>query len=248
VQSARQLTWDGCVNVRDLGGLPTEDGAETRYRAVVRADNVATLSEKGRREMLAYGVRRIVDLRWINERQEDPHMEFGVEVLHLPLFGDNNERHDADRQLLAKIPDHVECRRVMYLEHLYAYSERFAKAIAAVASAPAGCVLIHCAAGVDRTGLIAALLLRLAQVPNDVVATDFGLSKANWHPYGADWIEGTEDEREREFRRFLAAMPGESMLGVLDEIDERYGGAEGYLRAAGLSEPDLARARAKLRP
>ena len=100
---ARQLTWDGCVNVRDLGGMPTEDGSETRYGAVVRADNLSTLSEQGRRELLAYGVKRVIDLRWMNERNEDPQVDLGVEVLHLPLFGDHNERREADRQLLERI-------------------------------------------------------------------------------------------------------------------------------------------------
>jgi protein-tyrosine phosphatase len=247
VRSARQLNWDGCVNVRDLGGLPTEDGEQTRYGAVVRADNIGTLSERGRRDMLAYGVTRIIDLRWHAERDEDPPAELGVEVLHLPLFGDHNERRETDRQLLERIPDHTECRRVMYLEHLDVYGERFATAVVGVASAPEGCVLVHCAGGVDRTGLIAALLLRLSQVSIDDVAADFALSRANWAPSAPDWVAETDDEREREFRRFLAAMPGESMRGVLEEIDRRYGGAESYLRASGLPEADVHRIRARLR-
>lgn len=247
MQPARHLTWDGCVNVRDLGGLPTEDGSETRYGSVVRADNIGTLSAEGRQELLGYGVTRIVDLRWIDERGEDSPADLGVEVLHLPLFGDHNERHDVDRELLERIPDHADCRRVMYLEHMAAYSERFATAVAAIASAPDGCVLVHCAGGVDRTGLIAALLLRLAQVSIDDVADDFALSRANWAPFAPEWIAETDDEREREFRRFLAAMPGESMRGVLEEVDRSYGGAESYLRRAGLSESELRRARVRLR-
>jgi protein-tyrosine phosphatase len=247
VCSTRHLTWDGCVNVRDLGGLPTEDGAETKYRAVVRADNIAALSPEGRRELLAYGVTRVIDLRWTDERNEDPPVNLDLEVLHLPLFGDRNERHDVDRQLLARIPNHAECRRVMYLEHLDVYRERFASAMAAVASAPDGCVLVHCAGGVDRTGLMAALLLRLAHVSVDDVAADFEVSRANWAPRVPEWIAETEDERERAFRRFLAATPGESMLGVLEEVDRRYGGADGYLRAAGLPDADIRRARSRLR-
>jgi protein tyrosine/serine phosphatase len=119
--------------------------------------------------------------------------------------------------------------------------------VAAVASAPDGCVLVHCAGGVDRTGLIAALLLRLARVSIEDVAADFALSRANWAPQAPDWIAETDDEREQEFRRFLSAMPAESMRGVLEDVDRRYGDAESYLRGAGMSEADLRRARVRLR-
>ena len=139
-------------------------------------------------------------------------------------------------------------RRVMYLEHHRSYGERFATAVAAVASAPDGCVLVHCAGGVDRTGLIAALLFRLAQVSIDDVAADFALSRANWAPHAPDWIAETDDEREQEFRRFLSAMPRESMRGVFEEVDRRYGDAESYLRACGhLRGRLLRRAPARLR-
>ncbi len=60
----RELVWDGCVNVRDLGGLPTEDGRVTRFGAVVRADNVRRLSDAGWEALAGYGIRRIIDLRW----------------------------------------------------------------------------------------------------------------------------------------------------------------------------------------
>jgi len=41
----RVLAWDGCTNVRDLGGLKTCDGRLTRWGAVVRSDTPARLTE-----------------------------------------------------------------------------------------------------------------------------------------------------------------------------------------------------------
>jgi protein tyrosine/serine phosphatase len=244
----RNLRWDGCVNVRDLGGHPTDDGSETVFGAVVRADDLTRLSEDGWEALRRYPVRRIVDLRWPHERAENLDHEHGVEVVHVSLFGDRNERYEADRELLARVPDHVESRRLMYLAHLDLYPSRFADAVEAVATAPAGCVVIHCAGGIDRTGLVAALLLRLAGVSSEEAAADYGASKANWAPFVPEWVSRAEDERERNFRRFLAAIPDEAMLGVLVELDRSYGGAEGYLRDAGLSDTTFQQVRAKLLP
>jgi protein-tyrosine phosphatase len=244
---ARQLTWDGCVNVRDLGGLPTEDGGETAYGAVVRADNLTRLSEAGWDDLAAYGVRTIVDLRWTDERRADPLHQGDAGVIHVSLFGDVSGPLEGERDVGEEV-GWGDLRRDVYLERLDENPDRFARAVAAVSDAPAGCVAIHCAGGVDRTGLVSALLLRLAGVPSTAVADDYAHSEVNWSPHTGGWIDEAEGERERQRRRFLAAMPPAVMLGVLEALDVRYGGAAGYLRHAGLAEGHLSRARARLRP
>jgi protein-tyrosine phosphatase len=247
VPTARQLTWDGCVNVRDLGGLPTEDGGQTTYRAVVRADNLAGLSDGGWQALAAYDVHRIVDLRWRHEVDEEPHHRSDVEVVHVPLFGDVWDGLDRDRRF-RDIGDHAERRRALYIDRIDRYRERFAEAVRAVARAPEGCVAIHCAGGVDRTGLVSALLLRLADVPSEAIAEDYARSELNWAPRVAVWIAEARDEQEREARQFLATVPAAAMAGVLEELDDRYAGAEEFLRAAGVDDDDLGAARARLRP
>jgi hypothetical protein len=71
LRRSRNLVWDGCVNVRDLGGHPTEGGRETHYGRIVRADTIRTLSEEGRRALVDYGIRTVVDLRTLRELEED---------------------------------------------------------------------------------------------------------------------------------------------------------------------------------
>jgi protein-tyrosine phosphatase len=242
------LTWDGCVNVRDLGGHPTEDGGETRFRAVVRADSVRGLSDEGWEALVDYGVRRIVDLRWHEELAEDPPRELPVEVVHIPLLGgrENAIGREIDA-LLEDVRDPAVRRSMMYLEFLRRYPENFAAAVTAVARAPEGAALVHCAGGVDRTGLVSALLLRLAGVAPEHIADDYAASEANWAPRTAVWIDEAEDEGEREFRRFLSRMPPEAMLRVLETLDAEHGGVPGYLRASGIGDEDLERARLRLR-
>ena len=69
---SRDLAWEGCLNVRDLGGHPTEDGGETRFGAYVRADNLERLTAAGWQALIDYGVRTVVDLRLAGERGDAP--------------------------------------------------------------------------------------------------------------------------------------------------------------------------------
>ena len=245
---SRTLLWDGCVNVRDLGGHPTEDGSETRYRRIVRADSVRGLSDAGWEALVAYGVRRIIDLRWHEELAEDPPRELPVEVVHIPLLGEREDGVGREIDALVRdVQDPAGRRSTMYLEFLRRYPENFAAALAAVGRASDGAAVVHCAGGVDRTGLVSALLLRLAGVAPEHIADDYAASEANWAPRTAEWIAEAEDEEEREFRSFLARMPPEAMLAVLETLEREHGSVAEYLRNSGIAEDDLERARTRLR-
>lgn len=242
----RTLRWDGCVNVRDLGGHPTEDGALTHYGAVVRADSVRGLSEAGWSALVEYGVRTIVDLRWDEELEEDPPLDVPAMVVHISLLGDKGEITEVD-DLARVTTDPVERKVIAYGEFLARYPSNFARAVAAVARAPEGSVAVHCAGGVDRTGLVVALLLRLAGVPREHVAADYAVSEGNWAPFVGAWMGEAEDDEEREHRRLLALCPAEAMLRVLTELEEGHGSVPEYLRSAGATDAELERARARLR-
>ena len=86
MQRSRDLIWDGLLNVRDLGGHPTEDGGETRFGSIVRADSVRHLSDEGWAELVDYGVKTVVDLRADEELAADPPAKLPVEVLHVPFM------------------------------------------------------------------------------------------------------------------------------------------------------------------
>ncbi len=241
----RELVWHGCVNVRDLGGHPTEEGGETRFGAVVRADNVRRLSQDGWRQLVEYGVRRIVDLRFQTELDADAPCQVPVDVVHVPLFGEADGAREAD-ELVRHIRQPAAWRSSLYLWFLERFPANFALALAAVARAPAGAILVHCAGGVDRTGLVAALLLRLAGVDAPTIAADYAASEKSWALFSGAWIDEATDDDERERRRMLAVIPAEAMLEVLEQLDARHGGVRSYLLKGGLDEADLARVRTRL--
>ncbi len=159
--------------------------------------------------------------------------------MHVPVL-ETLDRIAPVEELTATIDDPVEWRAVTYLQLLKLFPHRFAEAVAAVSEAD-GAVLIHCAGGVDRTGLVSALLLRLAGVSSDDVAADFALSGSNWAPSFPEWIADATDEPERRRRQLLSDIRAEAMTAVLREIH-----AESYLRQAGVGETALERIRERL--
>ena len=247
----RHLTWDGCLNVRDLGGLPTADGRETRHGAIVRADSVRALSENGWKALVAHGIHTVLDLRGDHERADDPPADLPVEVVHVPFM----EASDAEweeieeelEQATSAAPDVATATREAYLIFLERFKDNVAASLRAIAHAPEGGVVIHCAGGKDRTGLLAAFLLHLAGVADDEIAADYALSEERLRPRHEAWFKAAESAEELERLRRIAQTPAASMTGVFAELGRRHGGVEGYLRGAGVSEEDLELARKRLR-
>ncbi|HET7556132.1 MAG TPA: tyrosine-protein phosphatase, partial [Gaiellaceae bacterium] len=144
-------------------------------------------------------------------------------------------------------PDDVAATRDAYLIFLEHFRANVAAAFAAVADAPDGAVVIHCVGGKDRTGLLCAFLLQLAGVPDDEIADDYALSEERLLPRHQGWLDAAETHEERERLRRIAQCPADAMRGVLRELERRYGGVAGYLRAAGVGEDQLERAGSRLR-
>jgi len=229
----RDLVWDGCLNVRDLGGHAVAHGGETQFGRIVRADTVRRLSEAGWRALVDYGIRTIVDLRTDEERTADPPAELPVEVRHVKFMEDTPEVFArADAASLAA-PDLVAATRDVYLIFLDAFHANVAAVIEAVADAPQGGVVVHCAGGKDRTGLTVALLLRLAGVGVDEIAADYALSEERLRPRHERWLADAADEEERERLRRMTVTPYASMVRVLEELERRHGSVEAFLAAGG---------------
>ena len=240
-QWTRRLAWEGLLNARDLGGYPAAGGCETRWGAVVRSDSLAALTEAGRAALAGYGIRAIVDLRLPDElaRHPNPYAEpgdHGIAYTNVSIL-DPAAGYPPDTLTLAE----------NYLWTLDRFAGYVAEVMAAIAGAPEGGVLIHCAAGKDRTGLISALLLGLAGVPAETIAADYALTAELLRPRDQEWLEHGPGERaEREALAARFAPTAEVMLVVLDGLTRRYGGVERYLAAAGVSPADLDTLRERL--
>lgn len=241
------LAWEGCINVRDLGGLQAGDGAAIRRGAIVRADNIRALTPAGWDSLAAYGIRRIVDLRLQRELDDDAAGEPPVEVVHISVLGDFDEAtvayYDAR---LDEATDSASYLAWSYGDFLERYQGKFALAVEAIADAPAGGVVVHCAGGKDRTGLVAALALRVADVSIADIAADYAKSEANLAPRHAGWFAAAADETATRRLRLLLATPASSMSTVLETLEARHGSVADYLVSGGASPDALERLRGRL--
>ena len=230
----RILRWDGCVNVRDLGGLPLAGGGETAYRVVVRADWLPGLSDEGRRALVDYGVSLVVDLRPDREHEED-----GINPLPVPVV-----RRGMDPRPVPAAWDWPSMREA-YLALADHYRAELAGALTLLGQAepPAA---IHCAGGRDRTGIACGMALWLAGVEPDAIAVDHALSDEHWAPYNDEFLDRAEDDAERERRLRIIQPPGRTLVEVLEEID-RSDGVRNRLLSAGADEAALEKLVARLR-
>jgi protein-tyrosine phosphatase len=192
----------------------------------------------------------MLDLRFAEERTAHPPHATDVEVAHVPLFGriDRGETQRIDGLIIAAT-DAATALRVMYVNALEIHPERIAAALEVVASgSERGGVLVHCAIGKDRTGIVSAFLLRLAGVDSDTVAGDYALSHDRIGPLIDGWIDEARGDDERERRRRLSSAPRGAMVGLLDDLEARFGGPAEYLRDAGLPGSTIDRLSALLQP
>ena len=236
----RHLDWEGCWNVRDLGGLPVGSGT-TAWGQLIRADCRGKLTASGRRALYDYGVRTVVDLRGPLELADDPPIFPGGRAgepgfVNTPL----DHQDPAAAPLWAVVRERADVYR-LFLDF---YPRALAGALRAVVEAPPGGIVFHCLGGTDRTGLVAAALLRLAGVPDEDIAADYALTRERRRPI-YERLVAEKGESGLGFWDRLN-MTADQMLATLAHVDERYGGFEAYLLAAGLTADDLAQLRARL--
>ncbi|MSS70965.1 MAG: tyrosine-protein phosphatase [Candidatus Latescibacteria bacterium] len=249
--ASRHLPWERCYNARDVGGYETGDGARTRWRSLVRADDLCRLTPAGCAALLDYGVRTIIDLRLPSECARALH-PFASRPNDGPslIYHHISMMDETDREGTARI-NAGDTPQEIYILILEQYPSSVAAAVRAFAQAGPGGVLVHCHGGKDRTGILVALLLTLAGVPQATIAQDYAESEDYLQPsYREALAQIAHDpvrhqQLARQIRK-LAPTP-EAMRATLSHLDTKHGGVSAYLKATGVTPEDLESIRNRLR-
>lgn len=238
------------VNLRDLGGIAIAGGV-LREGLAVRADDLSVVTEADADELVERGLAAVIDLRTADEAAltgRGPLAHRPVAYHHLPLMASIGQGMPQDGPFAF---DHVQMGE-MYARMVEGAAPQLVSALSIIAVAP-GTTAFHCAAGRDRTGVLAAvLLLALGAVDDDIVAdyarTDPNMAaiQARMKPVMGVLMARLGFDLDELSSLTLSEEPMDvSMRTMLAQLRERHGDALAPLRAAGLSDDLISRLRAR---
>ena len=236
----RIVPLEGCLNFRDLGGYPTAEGRRLRWGCVYRSDSLHALTP-GDLDRLETDlrIRDVVDLRTPGERAAEPVCTLGARSLRLHLLPLYDGTEGGGRRPPSAL-DHL------YFQLLRHRGDRVAGVLSTIADATAPLVF-HCAAGKDRTGVVAAALLGLLGVAEELIVADYALTRRN--------LEGIVARLEAStgYREMADVLPPDTlhaepdtMRALLERVRGEWGDLRGWARAAGLSDASVERLRQRL--
>lgn len=228
MSATRAVGWEGFVNTRDLGGLPTRDGGTTRWGALYRSAMLDFVTPRGWRQAYDAGVRTVVDLRNDDEVDASLPDPAGIVRRRTPLDGIEDSAFWEPFLVTG-----LHGTPLYYDEFLRRKSDRVAAAMTAIARAEGG-VVFHCGGGRDRTGLITLMLLGLAGVEVEAICDDYLLVDENLFVLGAR-LRRADDRAE------IAALISAHGTTAADVVRQTLAEWEpaAYLRSAGVAEADI---------
>ena len=256
-----RIPLEGTYNVRDIGAYTSRTGRPLRSGVYYRADNLAMLTPEGEGQLVGLGIRSVIDLRTAQEMRVRPNrFADSPEIRYHPvdLVGDSHEiisRGDTivsnqmeERSENGYFADPAGRLITIYSTMLDHQGAAFRRAISLLAESDASPALFHCVAGQDRTGLIAAFLLSVADVSEETIIFDYAATAHyNVHRYldeNGQAIWGMPIETAAEYGSQFC--PPEAMEGALTHLRHRYGGAVRYLETIGITSRELETIREKL--
>ncbi len=223
----------GASNVRDLGGYINTDGIMLNYHKFVRAAKLDKLSNEDKAYLYAYGIRANLDLRARTEIEEHPSglRDFRqMNYFNVPLL--DNIHSD---NLAGIYPDTM---AEMYIDLLTNSQASFRDIFKFFALNINEGTIFNCTAGKDRTGVVAMILLQLADVPDEIIVRDYSLSES-YNPDIKEIQAKVLEQYNLLLPNYLFESKPKDMIETLQFFRTSYGGANRYLNEIGVSNEEI---------
>lgn len=237
-----EVATDRLANFRDVGGKPAAGGQVIRSGVYYRSD-MPRVGDEPPAGAATWPPPTVIDLRSAVERGSSPHplSLLGSDVRVLPLLGEETGRVSSSLPAEALAGG----LRTLYVAILDIAAPRLVEIVDLVAEAP-GPVLVHCAAGKDRTGIVTALLLRLAGVGPEEIIADYLATGANMGGVlqrlkGHMLLPGAKTAP-----RAVSEVSREAVEQVLSVFGGNPAGAEGWLLDHGANPDSIAHWRKRI--
>ena len=239
----RRIPLEGCVNFRDLGGYASTLGGTTKWGVLYRADSLHRLSPADA-DVVAnrLGIRTAVDLRATDERERVGVLDSALGIVEHHVGTTDRNMHSYER------PDpELKDRSFgqIYDDMIHTGGERFAAAIELVADPDQWPTAFFCMAGKDRTGCLAAMILGLAGVERQDIVGDYAAT-APAVPEIRERSLAELPELARvweQFRPDIVNAPTSAMTELLEIVEDRWGGPEGFALEYGVKPQTVERLR-----
>ena len=224
----------GTLNFRDLGGYAGADGRTVCFGKVYRSAQLDRLEPKGVKVIRGLDIRTVLDLRFADETELYPTNSKAfpnaqilrwqdLEDLSAPTPSANKMRLSWRDSLGSRDPSKVrEAMRVNYPTKLYSHRAIYQQMLRFLINDNTP-LLFHCAAGKDRTGVAAALILALIGVDETQIMQDYLLTQELIEGRMETWLAGgaTNSDKYQDFQSRLNEQPSEMLAPVL-EADPSY--------------------------
>ncbi len=255
--NVRWIDFEGAVNVRDVGGMPTADGGKTIPGRLLRSDNLQGLTPNDVAKFVdEHGLRTVVDLRTTNELTLEgpgPLTEVAtVRHTHHSMLPERGNATDAAadtfesrrERILAMAPDDIVCG--IYLSYLADRPDSVVSALRTVAASD-GAAVVHCAAGKDRTGVVVAMALSAVGVQPEAIVADYAATSQRIEAI-LDRLRSTPTYAGDIDRLPVDAHTprAETMTAFLEHLDTEHGGVTEWLAEHGFGGTDVDRLRYRL--
>jgi protein-tyrosine phosphatase len=220
----RHVAFDRLHNFRDFGGYPAAGGRRVRRGRLYRSDSLGKLGGPDTARFAAIGVRTVIDLRYPSEAERGGRVPASA---GLAYHNCSIEHRPYDQAQMAATVDPVRFLADRYAEVAQDGVAEIGRALDIIAAAGSAPLVIHCASGKDRTGVLAAIVLSLLGVAPGDIAADFALTELATSRLIADW-HAFYPGRELVWP-FYGRAPAPLMQLFLTELDGCYGSVRDYV-------------------